>query len=84
MKTLIITGGMIENEFALSFIQSLKPDYVLGVDRGLQFCYEQAIRPDYIVGDFDSLPEEILESYRDSDSCLQSGERCNRYKDCTG
>lgn len=64
MKTLIITGGMIENEFALSFIQSLKPDYVLGVDRGLQFCYEQAIRPDYIVGDFDSLPEEILESYR--------------------
>ena len=45
MKTLIITGGMIENEFALSFIQSLKPDYVLGVDRGLQFCYEQAIRP---------------------------------------
>ena len=49
MKTLIITGGMIENEFALSFIQSLKPDYVLGVDRGLQFCYEQAIRPDYIV-----------------------------------
>lgn len=64
MKTLIITGGMIEVDFALSFIQELKPDYILGVDRGLQFCYEHDIRPDYIVGDFDSLPGEILERYR--------------------
>ena len=60
MKTLIITGGMIEADFALSFIQELKPDYILGVDKGLQFCYEYDIRPDYIVGDFDSLPGEIL------------------------
>ena len=64
MKTLIITGGMIEADFALSFIQELKPDYILGVDKGLQFCYEYDIRPDYIVGDFDSLPGEILERYR--------------------
>ena len=33
MKTLIITGGMIEADFALSFIQELKPDYILGVDK---------------------------------------------------
>lgn len=52
---------MIEADFALSFIQELKPDYILGVDKGLQFCYEYDIRPDYIVGDFDSLPGEILE-----------------------
>ena len=64
MKTLIITGGMIEADFALSFIRELKPDYILGVDKGLQFCYEYDIRPDYIVGDFDSLPGEILEYYR--------------------
>ena len=49
MKTLIITGGMIEADFALSFIQELKADYILGVDKGLQFCYEYDIRPDYIV-----------------------------------
>ena len=30
----------------------MKPDYILGVDKGLQFCYEYDIRPDYIVGDF--------------------------------
>ena len=59
MKTLIITGGMIEADFALSFIEELKPDYILGVDKGLQFCYEYNIRPDYIVGDFDSVKKEI-------------------------
>ena len=64
MKTLIITGGMIEADFALSFIQELKPDYILGVDKGLQFCYEYDIRPDYIVGDFDSVPEEVIDYYR--------------------
>ena len=65
MKTLIITGGMIEADFALSFIQELKPDYILGVDKGLQFCYEYDIRPDYIVGDFDSVPRKLVEYYRE-------------------
>lgn len=64
MKTLIITGGTIETDFAPVFIQDLQPDYIIGVDKGLQFCYEYKIRPDYIVGDFDSLPGEILETYR--------------------
>ena len=65
MKTLIITGGMIEADFALSFIQELKADYILGVDKGLQFCYEYDIRPDYIVGDFDSVPRKLVEYYRE-------------------
>jgi len=60
MKTLIITGGSIENDFALSFLKKIKVDYIIGVDKGLQFCYEHQIMPDYIVGDFDSLPAEIL------------------------
>lgn len=64
MKTLIITGGSIEEDFALPFMKELNPDYILGVDRGLKFCYEHQIRPDYIVGDFDSLPGEILEWYK--------------------
>lgn len=60
MKTLIITGGSIESDFALSFLERLEIDYIIGVDKGLQFCYEHQIMPDYIVGDFDSLPAEIL------------------------
>ncbi len=64
MKTLILTGGNIEEDFALSFIEKLNPDYVLGVDRGLEFCYTHNIFPDYIVGDFDSLSGEILDWYK--------------------
>ena len=64
MKTLIITGGNIEADFALSFIEKLEADYVIGVDRGLLFCYKQQIMPDYIVGDFDSLSPGILDWYK--------------------
>lgn len=64
MKTLIITGGDIEQDFALSFLEDMKPDYILGVDRGLEFCYQNQIVPDYIVGDFDSLPPATLQWFR--------------------
>lgn len=67
MKTLIVTGGNIEPDFALSFINKIKPDYILGVDRGMKFCYEYQICPDYIVGDFDSLPDSILEWYKENE-----------------
>ncbi len=64
MKTLIITGGNIECDFALDFLGKLEPDFILGVDKGLQFCYEQKIWPDFIVGDFDSLDPAILEWFK--------------------
>lgn len=64
MRTLIITGGNIERDFALDFIQKYKPEYLLAVDRGLAFCYECNLEPDLIVGDFDSLPREILIHYQ--------------------
>lgn len=66
MKTLIISGGTIEQDFAPSFVRNLKPDYIIGVDRGMQFCYDNQIIPDYIVGDFDSLPASILEWYKET------------------
>ncbi len=64
MKTLILTGGNIEHGFALDFMKSYHADCVLAVDRGLQFCLEEQIVPDCILGDFDSLPGEILEYYK--------------------
>lgn len=65
MRTLIISGGNISTDFALSFINKIKADYIIGVDRGLAFCYENSVRPDYIVGDFDSLPPDILSWYQE-------------------
>lgn len=66
MKTLIITGGNIEQDFALSFLEKLKPDYIIGVDHGLKFCFEHHVFPQYIVGDFDSLEEGILDWFREN------------------
>ena len=66
MKTLIITGGSIEKSFALPFIAGLGADFVIAADRGLLFCHENGLRSDYILGDFDSLPSGVLDTYHDS------------------
>ena len=63
-QTVIVSGGMVEKDFALSILKSEETEFVIGVDRGLVFLYDNEIKPDYIVGDFDSLPGEILEYYR--------------------
>lgn len=63
MRALIISGGTIDRDFALSFIREYRPEYCVAADRGLAFCEEADLRPDYIVGDFDSLPAGRLERY---------------------
>ncbi|MCC8163567.1 MAG: thiamine diphosphokinase [Lachnospiraceae bacterium] len=66
MKTLIISGGRIDTDFALCVLK--QPfDHIICADKGLAFCYEQGIRPTRIVGDFDSLKPGILEKYRNTD-----------------
>ena len=68
---IIVTGGSIDEQFALSFIQRISEDAasgtvrVIAADRGLLFCRKTGIRPAYIVGDFDSAGKQILEDYLD-------------------
>ena len=66
---ILISGGSIDRQFVLSvldrekelsILKKEKNDWVIGVDRGVKFLYEEGIRPDYVVGDFDSLPDEIV------------------------
>ena len=63
-RTVIVSGGILEKEFVLPILQSEETEFIIGVDKGLQFLYENEIKPDYIVGDFDSVPREIVEYYR--------------------
>ncbi|MEG0903233.1 MAG: thiamine diphosphokinase [Lachnospiraceae bacterium] len=63
-KAIIISGGMLEDEFVLSVMKANPESYIIGVDRGASFLYKYQIMPDYIVGDFDSLSEEIIHYYR--------------------
>ena len=60
----IVTGGVLEEELVLETIKNLDTPWIIGVDRGVEFLYRHNIVPSYIVGDFDSLPEEIVEYYK--------------------
>lgn len=64
MKTVIIGGGNINSDFAVSFIKEENADCIIVADKGLQFCYEQDIMPDYILGDYDSISKDILDWYQ--------------------
>lgn len=63
MKTLIITGGKISADFALTFFENNEYDLVIAADKGLEVLNKLCINPDYIIGDFDSLTDSILSEY---------------------
>lgn len=60
---IIVSGGTINEKFALAQIEKCKDRLIIGVDKGVEFLYRNGICPDYIVGDFDSLPPEIVRYY---------------------
>lgn len=64
-RTVIVSGGMIEKDFALPILKSEDTEFIIGVDRGLKFLYDNEIKPDYIVGDFDSAPKALVNYYRE-------------------
>ncbi len=63
--TVIVSGGMLEEDFALSVLKSKETEFIIGVDRGLDFLYKHNIQPDYIVGDFDSASSEVVSYYQE-------------------
>ena len=64
-KTVIVSGGMLEEEFVLPILKSEETEFIIGVGKGLEFLYEHDIKPDYIVGDFDSVSRELVDYYRE-------------------
>lgn len=54
----------MEDAFVLGCIKKISPDCIIGVDRGLEFCYRNKIVPQYILGDFDSIDPEVIRWYR--------------------
>lgn len=64
-KALIISGGAVEEECALHFLQGREHTYLIAADRGLTFLEAHGIEPDLIVGDFDSSPDGFIARYRE-------------------
>ena len=60
MRILIIAGGKFEYKFAVSFLEKNKYDYVIAVDKGLEYAKELSIVPDLWLGDFDSVCHKDL------------------------
>ena len=50
-RTVIVSGGLLEEDFAVSILKDEKTEFIIGVDKGLEFLYKHRILPDYIVGD---------------------------------
>lgn len=70
MRIVLLSGGNIQGDFALSFLKREKFDKIIAVDRGLEFCSQYGIVPHGIVGDFDSVREEVLQEYLDCPGTL--------------
>lgn len=65
MHTVIVSGGNIQEDFALSFLKEQTWDRLIAADRGLEFLSGHGILPTHIVGDFDSSDPAVLGQYRD-------------------
>lgn len=59
----IVSGGKIEEEFALQWITDQNPDVIIAADAGMEFLYRCQINPDMLIGDFDSVNKDILAYY---------------------
>ena len=63
-RGVIVSGGSINDSFAIQMIENIKPDCVIGVDSGLNFLYRNQVVPTHIVGDFDSVSPEVIAHYK--------------------
>lgn len=64
MQALIISGGHLEDAFAVSYMEKYQFQFTIAVDSSMAFFYRKGLVPDYIVGDFDSVSPEILHNFR--------------------
>ena len=63
-KCVIVSGGSVDDSFAMQMIENIKPDCVIGVDSGLNFLYRNQVVPTHIVGDFDSVSPVVIAHYK--------------------
>lgn len=64
-EAIIVSGGTLDEEYVLSVLEKKQERFLIAVDRGLLFLHEHDICPDYIVGDFDSVPQDVITRYKD-------------------
>ena len=68
MKFVIISGGHIDDVFAVDWLKKNKYDCMIAADSGMDFLYRNEIVPDIIAGDFDSAKEESVAYFQGMNS----------------
>lgn len=63
VKTLVVAGGRMDGEFALSFLHGKSYDKMIAVDGGLRVLHKIGVTPTDIAGDFDTVEPELLSAY---------------------
>jgi thiamine pyrophosphokinase len=63
-KILIISGGYINEEYLKSLYEKERYSLIIAADRGLLAVDRLNLEPDYIIGDFDSVPPQLLSKYK--------------------
>ena len=70
-KIVIISGGSIDDAFAIDWIRQYQPEYIIVADSGMEFVRRAGFVPNMIIGDFDSVAPETLELFRAE--CIEKG-----------
>ena len=65
-RSIIVSGGDIDFDFALSFLNEKAYSFLIGADRGIHFLRKAGKIPTHIVGDFDSSTEGDLEYFKEN------------------
>lgn len=61
---LIVTGGQIDDSFAIRWISEHSFDVMAASDSGMEFFRRNDLTPDIIIGDFDSVNVDTLEYFK--------------------
>lgn len=63
MRCTIISGGHIDDMFAVEWIKDNQCDLLIAADSGMNFLHRNNIVPDIIAGDFDSVDDTSFETF---------------------
>lgn len=65
MNTLIVTGGTVDTNILKKIHKNF--DFIIASDHGLEALNVCKIIPNYIIGDFDSIDNNLLQNYSDTE-----------------
>lgn len=78
MKFVIISGGHIDDAFALNWLKENKYDVLMAADSGMNFLHRNHIMPDIIAGDFDSVDEVSFATFEQYSHINEMGQEIQK------